>query len=89
MSSWTVRMDARKEKSQAFEDTKTWRTVKTAWEEKKGRKAAYARIPDLVLASPKLSRPRTTQWYADNVLRRYESCRGRARDGVNTTPASS
>lgn len=78
LSAWSVKRDAKKEKSVDFEDTKVWREVRAAWEEKTGKPAPYARVPDVALRSPKLSRPRTTAWFAQSVKRRYDSCRMRA-----------
>jgi hypothetical protein len=73
----TVRRDALKEKSIDFEKTATWQAVKQAWAQKHGRPAPYARLPEVALSSPKLSRPRTTAWFADSVKRRYTECRRR------------
>jgi len=73
----TVRRDALKEKSVDFEKTATWQAVKQAWAQKHGRAAPYARLPEVALSSPKLSRPRTTAWFADSVKRRYVECRRR------------
>jgi hypothetical protein len=78
LSSWTIRRDVKKEKSEAFEKTETWQAVRAAYEQETGRPAAYARMPEVALVSPKLSRPRTTTWYATNVKRRYDACRSRA-----------
>ncbi|MBK7864108.1 MAG: DUF1615 family protein [Archangiaceae bacterium] len=66
--------DARLEKSARFEDTTAWRTVKTAWEKKYGRPAPYARLPEVKLKSPKLSRELSTAWFARAVQRRYDDC---------------
>lgn len=78
LSERTVRRDARKEKERAFEETDTWRTVRSAWARKHGSAAPYARIPTVALSSPKLKQPRTTAWFATNVKRRYDACRARA-----------
>lgn len=80
----TVRRDALKEKSIDFEETATWKAVKQAWAQKHGRAAPYARLPEVALSSPKLSRPRTTAWFAESVKRRYVECRGR---GPVTSPS--
>jgi uncharacterized protein DUF1615 len=39
---------------------------------------ARARVPDIELHGPKLSRTRTTHWFADRVNERYGSCLARA-----------
>lgn len=77
LSSWTVRRDAEKEKTRAFEETDTWNAVRAAWAESTQQEPPYARIPDVALSSPKLSKPRTTAWYAESVARRYDACRAR------------
>ena len=78
MSASTVKSDTRKEKSEAFEKTATWRAVRDAWEAQTKRAPPYARVPDVALSSPKLSKPRTTEWYAASVKKRYDKCRARA-----------
>ncbi len=77
ISSWTVHRDAKKEKSEAFEDTATWRAVREAYAQQTGKAAPYARIPDVALSSPKLKKARTTAWYAASVKKRYAACRAR------------
>ncbi|WP_176736991.1 DUF1615 family protein [Oligoflexus tunisiensis] len=77
VSAWTIRRDARKEKSADFEDTETWEKVREVWEAKKRRKPPYARVPDVELVSPKLARNRSTSWFANRVKQRYQSCRAR------------
>lgn len=77
LSAWSVKRDAKKEKSVDFEDTKLWKEVRAAWEEKTGQAAPYARVPDVALVSPKLSKPRTTAWFAASVKRRYDACRAK------------
>jgi hypothetical protein len=72
-----VRDDIRLEKTLDFEDTGLWRAVRDAWTQRTGRAASYARIPDVTLSSPKLTRTLTTAWFADSVKRRYVACRQR------------
>ena len=66
--------DARREKTDAFEDTSAWRAVKDAWKKKHGRDAPYARLPEVTLRSPKLSRELSTAWFARSVQKRYDAC---------------
>lgn len=73
----TVR-DARREKSREFERTKTWLDVRAQWEAKFHRAAPYARLPDVELRSSKLSKTRSTAWFATSVQRRYDACLTRA-----------
>lgn len=75
LSSWTVRSDAKKEKTAAFEETKTFAAIRTAWTSQTGKEAPWARIPEVSLSSPKLSKPRTTAWFAQSVVARYDACR--------------
>ncbi|HEY4220174.1 MAG TPA: DUF1615 family protein [Myxococcota bacterium] len=75
LSSFRVHRDAKTEKTEAFEDTDSYKAVAAAWSEKMGTPAPYAKIPDVSLSSPKLSKPRTTAWYAASVKRRYDTCR--------------
>ena len=77
VSASTIRSDVRKEKSAAFEETTTWKKVRAAWSTKTGLAAPYARVPDVTIASPKMSKTRTTAWFASNVKRRYDACRQR------------
>ncbi len=77
LSAWSMRRDARREKSEDFEETDSWKEVRAAWEKKTGRKAPYAQIPNVKLNSPKLSRTRSTDWFASSVKRHYQECRAR------------
>ena len=74
---WIVNRDFQKEKSEDFEQTVSWSEVYSATTAKSGSKLHYARIPIVTLDSPKLSTPRTTDWYAKNVKHRYNNCRAR------------
>ena len=77
ISSWTIHHDAKKEKSEEFEETTTRKALRAAWEKKNGRKAPYAQIPNVKLNSPKLSKTRTTSWFATSVKQHYQECRAR------------
>lgn len=77
MRAGAVQRAARKEKSDDFEDTSIWEEVRAAWKSKTGKEPPYARIPNVTLTSPKLSRDRSTAWFANNVKKRYEACRSR------------
>jgi hypothetical protein len=74
-----VRRDLEREKTLELEDTELWSAVREAWQQRTGRVAPYARLPDVTLTSPKLSRSRTTKWFAESVDRRYAACRQRQR----------
>jgi hypothetical protein len=73
-----VLRDAKKEKSVDFEKTKLWKMVRDEWSHVKGKPAPYAKVPNVDLSSPKLSKPRTTSWFATSVKRRYDACRTKA-----------
>lgn len=68
-----IKREFLREKSAAFESTEILRRVREATRAA-GRTPSEARVPDLTLESPKLSRGRTTAWFADAVERRYRRC---------------
>ncbi|RZA27108.1 MAG: DUF1615 family protein [Proteobacteria bacterium] len=76
-SAWTAKRDARKEKSIEFEETTTWKELRAAWEKKKGKVPAYAKLPNVELNSPKLRKTRSTEWFAKSVKKHYLECRAR------------
>ena len=69
-----IRADLLKEKEDAFRETDTYGRVADAYREKTGRKAPYAKLPQIRLSSPKISRNMTTEIFARSVMRRYERC---------------
>lgn len=75
-----LKEDARLEKSHQFEQTKTWAAVKRVYKLQHRRSAEYARLPEVKLKSPKLSRELSTAWFAAAVDKRYQACLARARD---------
>jgi hypothetical protein len=75
VSASTIRRDARLEKSAAWEQTKTAQALQRAWTQQTKQPAPYARVPDVALDSAKLTRPRTTAWFATSVKQRYTRCR--------------
>lgn len=68
-----VRNDLAREKELGFEETQTWAEVARLATEA-GVPVTYARLPELQLASIKLSKDRTTEWFATSVRRRYDRC---------------
>ncbi|MHA3890684.1 DUF1615 domain-containing protein [Acinetobacter sp. GXMZU3951] len=74
-----IRSDLKKEKEKDFEDTATYRAVTKLYEEKTGKKAFYATMPQVVISGPKLSRDYNTNWFASRVNGRYETCMQRAK----------
>jgi hypothetical protein len=75
LSASTIKRDVRQEKSQAFEETDTWKAVRSASSTSTKKPAPYARIPEVTIASPKMARARTTAWFASSVKKRYDACR--------------
>jgi hypothetical protein len=69
-----LRADLTREKTLGFEGTRTWQAVGEAWTTKTGKAADYARMPDVTLASVKLSGKKTTAWFAESVKKRYKRC---------------
>ncbi|MEW5847985.1 MAG: DUF1615 family protein [Myxococcota bacterium] len=78
LSARELRRDAEREKEESFEATETWRVVKEAYRKTLGKAAPYAQVPEVVIKSPKMSKERSTSWYAKNVNVRFESCLSRA-----------
>ena len=79
LSERQVRRDVKKEKQRDFEETETWRAVKKSYERVTGKRPEYAQLPQVTLKSPKLSRERTTGWFARSVDQRYQRCMTRHR----------
>ena len=69
-----LRRDVSREKERRFEDTETWRRVRASYRELTGEEPGYARVPEATLVSPKMSKTRTTAWFAKNVKYRYDAC---------------
>ena len=80
LSERDVRHDAAKEKQLQFESTDTYRAIKRVFQARQGVTPAYARVPEVTLKSPKLSRSRTTAWFAANVDKRFNQCMTRLPD---------
>lgn len=74
-----IRSDLKKEKEKDFEETQTYQAVVKLYEEKTGKKAVYATMPQVVISGPKLSRDYNTNWFASRVDGRYQSCMHRAK----------
>jgi Protein of unknown function (DUF1615) len=79
LSERQLRRDVRLEKTRGFEDTDTWRALKRSFEKVTGKPATYARLPEVAIRSPKLSRERSTAWFARSVDARYQRCLDRGR----------
>ena len=77
LSERDVRRDLLTEKTLGLEDTETYHAIKAAAQQRTGRPAEYATLPEVALESPKLSRTLSTAWFARAVDRRYQACLAR------------
>jgi hypothetical protein len=75
LSERQVRRDVKLEKSIDFERTDTWRAVRETYLAATGKAPPYARVPDVELSSPKMTKARTTSWFSSSVKARYARCR--------------
>jgi hypothetical protein len=73
LSDRQLRQDARREKRPELETTDTFRAIKAAYAQRFGA-PDDAILPQITLESPKLSRPRSTAWFAQAVDARYQRC---------------
>lgn len=85
-----IEADLRLEKRFEFERSATWHRL---WvlAERRGIVAPgadRARLPDIALVSPKISRPLTTAWFAQRCEARYRSCLARVAAGGPLPPAA-
>jgi uncharacterized protein DUF1615 len=78
MSDDDVRRDLELGRSDAFERTALYRRVFDEADRLAGTRTARARVPTIVLQSPKITRRLTTEWFAERVEARFERCLQRA-----------
>ncbi|MDO4904391.1 MAG: DUF1615 domain-containing protein [Lautropia sp.] len=79
LSAKTVREMLLKGNSLDFENTQIYKAAFAQADSKgAGNPMARARVPDIQLDSPKITRKLTTAWFADRVERRYRNCLKRA-----------
>ncbi len=69
-----VRRDLQGSESLAFEDSALYRDVYAVAEARAKGPLTRARVPDIALHGPKLTRKLSTAWYASRVEGRYERC---------------
>jgi hypothetical protein len=89
LSASRIDADLRLEKQADFERSPTYTRL---WQlaERRGIVAANAeraRVPDIALQSPKISRPLTTAWFAERCETRYRACLARVAAGVAAAPS--
>lgn len=73
-----IRFDLKREKTESFENTLTYKTVARLYGEKTGQYPPYAIMPEVVITGPKLSRDYNTNWFATRVDGRYQRCMAKA-----------
>jgi hypothetical protein len=76
MDNDAIRRDLARAKSFEFERTKVYVRV-FALADAAGKPAPRAVLPQIALSSPKITRRLTTEWFANRVQQRYESCLAR------------
>src|SRR5262249_27019134 len=74
MSNDDMRRDLEGEKEHRFEDTQVYKRVFDLADRAMGRATARAVVPQIRLSSPKITRELTTDWFANRVQSRFESC---------------
>jgi hypothetical protein len=77
MDAAAIRRDLQASDGIDFEDTTLYQRVYALAERRAGAALARARIPDIALHGPKLSRRLSTAWYAGRVDARFQRCMGR------------
>ena len=73
-----IRRDLERAEEADFEQTELYRRVFAMLDKAKAKPAARAVVPDIVLASPKITRTLTTDWFAHRVESRFNACLQRA-----------
>jgi hypothetical protein len=74
-----LRADLLLEKQDAFVETATFKTIRALYMRQTGTEPPFAMIPQLRLSGLKITRPLTTEWYANRVNERYQDCMNRSR----------
>jgi hypothetical protein len=74
-----VRRDLERGKEAGFEKTRLYARVFAHADRVAGRPVPRAVVPQIPLRSPKITRKLTTEWFANRVETRYQSCLARAR----------
>ena len=74
----TVRRALEQGESADFAETSLYRRVFELADQLEGRPLPRARIPQIALQSPKITRKLTTEWFAQRVDERYRRCLARS-----------
>ena len=69
-----IRRDLERSNEQAFEQTRLYARVFRLADQLGGRPVPRAVLPQIPLTSPKITRNLTTDWFANRVDTRYQSC---------------
>jgi hypothetical protein len=77
MDAAAIRAALQRGRTLAFEDTALYRDVFALAERRAGGPLARARVPQIDLSSPKITRKLTTAWFADRANRRWKQCMAR------------
>lgn len=78
MDAAAIRADLAKGHSVAFDQTVLYQRVFAIADAKgAGKPVLRARVPDIALSSPKITRKLTTAWFADRVNARWKACMAR------------
>ena len=77
MDDAAIRAALEKGRSASFEATELYRQVYAIAERKAGGPLARARVPQIDLQSPKITRKLTTAWFAERVQARWKACLAR------------
>jgi hypothetical protein len=73
-----IRRDLLLEKRGEFERTQTVQILRRLYQRRLGKAPQYARMPEVLMDSPKMRRPRSTASYAASVMARHRACLERA-----------
>ena len=78
MDAAAIRADLKRGDSPGFEGTALYRAVFAIADRKgSGKPVPRARVPDIALESPKITRKLTTAWFAGRVESRWKACMAR------------
>lgn len=84
LSAAQIEQDLKREKRHDFEQTATYRRLGQLARQR-GAVLEAARLPEIALKSPKISRPLTTAWFAERCETRYRACLARGLPAGLTT----
>ena len=74
LSNEEIRRDLERGKAQSFEQTRLYARVFGLADQLMAEPAPRAVLPQIALRSPKITRNLTTDWFANRVEGRYQSC---------------